>query len=369
MAKKKTEKIFNDRKRKIFRNRIPKSEAIFGAGFLAFTAGMGAWFVGQANQYDPSERDITMTLMEEGSVKDELYRTPLQRWEDPSIQSASFGPAQPQLGVFPAPILDGGWQPSTRLQEFNADTLFEKINGAAPQYINFGFQKLHFVGIEQPGTDLEINLELYDMGAFENAMGIFSAQRDASAEVLTKGPVYYYATSVGALGIVGPYYFKLTGTDTSPVITEKSAEMLGALASLTSGKDMPKGYDLFANMLGIPFSRIAFEKSSVFQFDFAHDFWFAQPEEGSDERYFVHEAETPEAAAALLDQLVAEQSFEFDLVSREDTRVVLKHKFLDTYMTIYRSDNVLYGVEGAPTQEGLSDTMATLEAAFLNEEA
>jgi hypothetical protein len=366
MAKK--DKVFNDRKRKIFRKRIPDTEALFGIVFVGFTVLMGVWFIAQSDNYDPTERDISMTLMEEGSVEDNLYRTPLERWVDPSMRNASLGPSQPQLGVFPEPILEGGWQPSTRLQEFVPDTLFEKINGAAPQYINFGFQKLHFIGIEQPGSDYEINIELYDMAAFENAMGIFSAQRDASREVLTEGPVYYYETSIGAIGIVGPYYFKLTGTAEDAVISKKARQMVRTLAKLTSAADMPKAYDTFLNLMGIPFDRIAFEKSSVFQYDFANDFWFASPIEGEDQRYYVHEAESAEAAQALMDQLLQEQLFEYDLVEEADASVTLKHKFLDTYMTIERSENVIYGVEGAPAEEGLHETMATLQGAFLNEE-
>jgi hypothetical protein len=365
MAKK--EKLFNDRKRKVFRKYIPSNEVLSGlvvAGVLVL--GLG-WFFAQRDNYDPGERDISMALMEEGSVEDKLYRTPLQRWTDPAKAHAATL-SGPDLGIFPAAILSGGWQAATRIQEFDESNLYEKINGAAPQYVQYGFQRLHFVGLEQPESGASLNIELYDMGQFQNALGIFSAQRGDGRTVARAGDAFYYGTGVGAIGITGPYYFKLTGDreEAQP----KAEEIVPALNGLTSGgKGTPPYFALFQERLQVPFDGITFEKSDVFQFQFARDFWFATPDPEGDLRYFVHEAPDEAAAQELFGLLIENLLYDYEEVERSDTGVVLRHSFLDNYFVLRRRGATLYGVENLPQANELEASLGSLETALFDETA
>ncbi len=364
MAKK--ERVFNQRKRRVFRTQIPTGEVVFGALFVLVVVGMGWWFLAKRNDFDPSERDISMELMEEGSVQDTLYRTPFERWTDPA-QPASASAAV-DLGNFPTAILDGGWTASTRVQEFDESNLYEKIDGAAPQYFQFGFVKLHFVGLEH-ADDLELNIELYDMGEFKNALGIFTAQRDADRTLDERGDVHYYATTVGAIGIIGPYYFKLTGNEENAAITDKAAQIIESFSGLPGGDvPLPKAFTVFRDVLGIPFAGIWFEKNDVFQFQFAKDFWFGKPDIGGDLRYYVHEAESEEAARTLFDQLLENNLYDYDEVSHTDDSVILNHKFLKTRLAIKRSGTLVYGFDGAPADLDADKTLMTLQEAFQSDE-
>lgn len=363
------EKLFNTRKRRVFRSRIGAGELAFGVIFVVLVIAMCVWIFVQRDNYDPSERDITMSLMEEGSVEDTLYRTPLARWQDPAQAAAHGGAATVDLGIFPTATLEGGWTPSTRVQVFDDSNVYEKINGAAPQYQSFGFKNLHFVGIQHPTEPLEINIEVYDQGAFENALGIFSAQRDADRAVEQQGQVYFYRTTVGAIGMVDRFYFKFTGTAEGPATEEKTTQLLRAFATHPEGESVPpKAFLVLRDVLEVPFEGIAFEKSDVFQYQFAQNFWFGVPDIQADLRYYIHEASDEAAAIELFDLLLENHLFDYDEVERTDDTVILKHKFLDTRLAMKRTGALLFGFDGAPPELNAQEVLGTLQEAFASDE-
>ena len=77
---------------------------------------------------------------------------------------------------------------------FNAENLYEYINGAAEAFIAYDFEQLvhqiYLVG----GT--EITVDIYDMGTLEDAFGIYSSERGRGSEFLTIGTEGYRAGDV-----------------------------------------------------------------------------------------------------------------------------------------------------------------------------
>jgi hypothetical protein len=67
-----------------------------------------------------------------------------------------------------------GWQPSSEVIEYNPGTLWEHINGAADQFINYGFQQLCIK--EFKSEEKIISIEIYDMGSSLSAYGIFAIE-------------------------------------------------------------------------------------------------------------------------------------------------------------------------------------------------
>ena len=365
MARK--ERIFTNKKRRVYRKHISRGEEIFGGCFICFLVLAGVWFGLRGDDFDPGERDISMSIMEESRVEDTLYRSPLQRWADPS-QAGSPTPAH-QLGIFPASILEGGWVPSSRPQRFNESNLFEKINGAAPQYFQYGFNALHFLSIEESQAELEISIELYDMAQFPNALGIFAAQRDDDQDLEELDGAHFYRTAAGALGVFDRFYFKLTGNQNTEPVREKALQLVKVICEIPSYSDQSSTlFAVFSESLGIPFQRIVYEKSDVFQYDFAHDFWFARPDASLDSRYYVHSAGTSEEAGTLYDKLLENHLYDFTLVKQSADKVVLKHNFLNTYMALARYENWVYGVENVPDVSSVERALITLTNALFEDE-
>jgi len=355
------ERVFNNRKRKVFRKRISAGEAACSVGLLLLLALAAAWFATCKDAYDPSERDISMDVLIRDTVADTLYHAPVERWVEPGAATAAAA-AAPELGLFPDAVLAGGWTPSSRLQEFDPEKLYEKINGAAEQYLAFGFQMLHYLALASPDGAQEISVELYDMGAFENALGIFAAQRDPEQATDKLGPANYYATDAGAVALFGPYYLKLSGTSSDPVIREKAVQIIESVAPLGSGEtSVPVPYKVLSDGLGLPFDAIAYEKSDVFQFGFAQDFWFGVPPDSPDARYFVHLDADDAGASALFAKLFENNKFDYAVVMEGEDSVLMKHAYLETFLALSRRGRYVFGVENAPGEavaREYNDTLA-----------
>ena len=367
--KKKKDKVFNDRPRKIFRKIIPNGEVVFGVFFIGFVLLMGIWFALRRDDFDPGERDVAIEVLIAQSVEDHLYEPPLLRWVDPALVRTG-GPVMQDLGPFPASIVGNGWETDGRLQEFDSTNLYEKINGQETQYKAYGFQYMHFLSISNPSEGLDVSIELYDMGTFQNALGIFAAQRSEGSQVESRENVFYYLTEVGVLGIVDQYYFKMTGNESHAVLREHALRFITDIPALSTGAgETPVSFMVLSQGMQLDFQDILYVKEDVFQYDFAKDFWFGNAGTDSPVKYFIHESEDPESAKTLFDQILEEHLYEFSLVEREDTDVFLKHEFLKSFATLNHSGKWVYGLEGAPTEELARHTLSAFQEILLDDAA
>lgn len=361
------DKIFNDRPRKIFRHYIGRNEILFSVFFILFTAAMGAWFFLQKDNYNPDDRDISMDILLAQQVEDHLWEPPLQRWIEPGSHAAMAGGAAPamDLGVYPASVLSDGWEATSRLEQFDNTNLYEKINGQETQYKEFGFQYLHFLSIANPAETLEVNIELYDMGDFKNALGIFAAQRSAGSKVEPRNGAYLYLTEVGALGIVDKYYFKFTGDTESQTIQEHAVKVMTDFAAAQQGSgavSMPKAFSILVDGMGVDFGNIEYRPTDVFQYAFASNFWFGKKSSEGNEAYFVHEAASADEAAKLVAQILEEHQWDYTAVSSENGRTVLQHNFLKTYFSIEQQEAFVIGIDQAPDTTEASAGLEALAA-------
>jgi len=121
--------------------------------------------------------------------------------------------------------------------------------------------------------------------------------------------------------------------------------------------------------LGIPFDAVAYQRNDVFQYDFAKDFWFGTPSPDSDLSYYVHQAESPDAAKALFDKLLENHRYDYEVLQGTEHDVLLRHRFLDTFMTLNRRGGLVFGVDNAPEQGELQESLDTLLGALPDEEA
>jgi len=89
-----------------------------------------------------------------------------------------------------------GWVNREEPMGFNVDTLYEHINGAADQFIDYGFRHLAVTTCGVPDSVTQtIIVEVYDMETRENAFGIYSTVRSPKDEFV----------EIGQEGIVSDY--------------------------------------------------------------------------------------------------------------------------------------------------------------------
>jgi hypothetical protein len=140
-----------------------------------------------------------------------------------------------------------------------------------------------------------------------------------------------------------------------------------ALAQAGEEDVIPSGFKRLHEDLGVPFAQIGYQAVNVFQYRFAESFWFGKPDAASDERLFIHEAESADAAEALFGRLHDELLADYKTVPSEAGEVLLQHNFLDTFFSLMREDEMVFGVERASSREGAVLAMARLQESFVDE--
>ncbi len=358
------ERVLNPQKRSMRRSTVSMGETVASITILLFLVGIALWVHAMGNRYDPAERDIDTALLVAGKVEDTLYRTPLKRWSDPALGGTAS--AQAQLGIFPEQLLDDFWKPSSRVQTFSPETLYEKINGAAEQYLQFGFQALHYVSIAKESENAELNIELYDMGNFPNALGLFAAQRDASRVVEPYHDAWFYKTEIGAIALLGQYYLKIAGNSETDVVRKKAHYVMAAMAGMADGATVAeRPFTVLAQQLQVPLDRIAYERSDVFQYEFARNFWFGYPDPENDVRFYLHEAQDAAAAEALFKKLLENNRFDFNILEESAQDAWMEHKYLKTFTGLQWKGRIVLGVENAVDRASLENHMQTLRSALM----
>jgi len=359
-------KVLNNLGRpKLLRKEIPTGEALVGVVLLLLIVWMGIWLGDQRTNYDPGERDIETSLLVAQSVEDNLYRIPLKRWRDPSL--GDVGAAPVELGPFPPSILEGGWRTSSTPKVFVPENLYEKINGQAEQYLKFGFEDLTVVELEHPGEGCAVDVFLYDQGSFEGSLGVYGNQR-GDKDVMELAGVRYSPHSMGAIGMIGETFFHVTGDSSGPAIDDMTQRVVEALAGHGQVGEVPSGFRKLSKDLGIPFAQIGYQPVNAFQYRFAERFWFGKADASSDERIFIHEADSTGEAEALFKRLKGELLADYKAVSAEADEVLLQHNFLETFFYLMRQGEMVFGIERAPEQESAALAMARLQDSFIGRE-
>ncbi|MEE8433243.1 MAG: DUF6599 family protein [bacterium] len=364
-------RVFNHRERWLLRKHIPGWEVLSGALVLAALAAMLVWVFAQKENFNPAERDLPYRMLAERPVEDRLYRRPLVRWRPPGAAVVGGGaPAsRVDLGWFPPGVLSGGWALASRLRRFGKDTLFEKINGEAEKFLKQGFRELQYLSLKSTsqngGEADELAIELFDQGTFAGALGIFSGHRAPGRPVQTEGGVMYFSTPAGAIGFHGRFFFRIAGNSSNAAIRDKAGQVVRSFAGLpVKEREPPPTFRMFTEKMGIDPSRVSFQQNNVFQYDFASNFWFAQPHPKRPMRFFLHRAESSAAAAKLFKAIADGHGQEFDVLQRTETAVVMRHPFLKTRFQMERSENLVFGLERGTAAERAGAELKRLASAM-----
>jgi len=340
------DRIVNPVRRRIFRTRISPVENVVSALLVLVVLAAGAWVLAQRDNFDPADRDISIEALRAGSIGELPYHAPVRRWRPPDAATGAGAPTVP-LDPFPATLLDGGFTVDGRVEHYGPDNVYVKINGAAEQYLRYGFRQLHYVTLARDG--LFVTLEVYDQGRFAGALGVFAALRDPSRPLERHGAVRFYRTSVGAIGLAGPYFFRITANREDPAVTAKADGLVDVVGALPrpqdAGDDAP--FRVLTDGLGVPFENVSYEQENAFQYEFMSDVWFGRTDADGAARWFLHRAADEAAAAELFAQLVDEQSFEYETVEQDAGRVLLRHRQLGDRFAVAVIGPWLCGVEGA----------------------
>jgi hypothetical protein len=124
-----------------------------------------------------------------------------------------------------------GWSRTGEGRRFGAGDLWELINGAAEQYLAYGFQELVTADYAHAEGAVEATLEIYRMADPLHAFGIYSHEASPSSEFLEVGVEACFTRNVLAFWS-GPYYVKITAFEEAPQLGTALAELAAATSGL-----------------------------------------------------------------------------------------------------------------------------------------
>jgi hypothetical protein len=132
--------------------------------------------------------------------------------EGEPAEGAAAAPAPAAKGG-PLEIKLDGLKPMSDTEFYNADNLFEKIDGRAPAYLNFNFQKLRCRSFSITGTSGSfVDVYEYRFDTPVNAFGMFALERDPKGGPLAFAPDGY-ASGMGFFFRQGPRYIQVMASD------------------------------------------------------------------------------------------------------------------------------------------------------------
>ncbi|MCL2877797.1 MAG: hypothetical protein FWF13_03345 [Acidobacteria bacterium] len=126
-----------------------------------------------------------------------------------------------------------GWTLGEEIRFFDADNLYEFINGAAENFLIYGFEKVVTADYDNAEQPSQIVVEIYQMADPRNTFGIYASERNPDSTFKTIGAEGYVGST--ALNFwAGNYYVKLTVFQESESL-QREMEKLAAVISRKIG--------------------------------------------------------------------------------------------------------------------------------------
>ncbi len=130
-----------------------------------------------------------------------------------------------------------GWSQTGEVLTYDADNLWEYINGAAELFVEFGVQTCRTADLV--GGDVTVTVDLYDMGTPLNAFGVFEREKPGESLAIPGATAGVVSAPYQALLLKGGTYVKVNTFEGE--LTEASGlQLLEALAAALPGEtDVP----------------------------------------------------------------------------------------------------------------------------------
>ena len=243
------EPVFNTFRRKPLRPFYSLREVQIGFLIIMLLAAVTGWIMWRGAHIDstlfapPSEK-----LLTDRGKNIVVYKRPLEPWHEPGSGSAS---TIIRLAPFPDSVVSPGWRVTAAPQMFDESNLYEKIDGREEFYKTRGFKKLYFLSLASDAQpNVNVDIELFDLGSIENALGALSAEiSNPKTEVHATPAGLWYVTRNGGFLSQGQYYARLIGSDDNDTIRQKIASLRDGLIAGLPAEPMPWAFAIIRRQI------------------------------------------------------------------------------------------------------------------------
>lgn len=155
-------------------------------------------------------------------------------------QQESSQPADRELeALLPELSSRAQWSISEGPVSHTPDNLWEYLDGGAPQYLAYGFEKMIHIRYQLGDDPLaSIAADVYDMGSELGAFGIYSSIRPPTAAIRSWGAEGYRSGAVAA-GWKGTVFVHVAADDDRPELIEMLEGLMSEILDRVVGSDSP----------------------------------------------------------------------------------------------------------------------------------
>jgi hypothetical protein len=354
-------RVLNPRPFHILRKTYSVTEAKAGGAVLAILVLVAAWVGWRGAHPDPSLFADPASVAPARGVA--VVEAEGRRAHDgPVFAGAPPTSAAPRgRGGLPEGLAGSGWSEEAP-SRFDAEDLYVKIDGRADFFLARGFRSLDSVMLSGP-ADAAVDVELYDLGSPENALGAFSAEKPPETKAASGGGTSWYLARNALFVARGSSYARALGSDESPVVLAQLEHLRKAFESGIAAGEKPWTVALFGDALGVPPDRLQYAAENAFSFGFARNVSSATLDDGETELFVLPAGDVANATA-----LAAK--FEEGFLSYGEKTVVagtswIRDRDLGAFSRATVAGTMVVGVRGAPEAAKATEALAKIERAVL----
>jgi len=289
--------------RKLVREEIPTFEKFVGLGVLLFLIAVASWVYFQRDQFAPETYALNPLSLDSTRAAVAGGRSTLAGESESPEGAPGNIEGAPGLNRR-LPAFAGQFEAMGATEHYNPDTLYEKINGRAPAYLEFNFQELTTRSFSIDGLPGQyIDVFVFWMDTPLNAFGIFSLEREALAQ-LVDFAADGYRSEMGYFFRVGRAYVQIIASSTDDTVMESARTYASALAA-----ELPKNISGLEARMRLPVTgqisgTLTYLQSNAYGHAslknvFEAKYWY----EGLSLTYFAKQAESVAEARVIWDEL------------------------------------------------------------------
>ena len=278
----------------------------------------------------------------------------------------------PESENSPVIQVPAGFDKLSEPEVYDAENLYEKINGKAPLYTEAGFLKLYCQRfVNKSDTNLWMEVFLYDMSNVRNAFSVYSMQRRPDARALpTFVQTYGYGTSNGLYFVYGRYYTEVIGSAESDQLVIAMLETAANIQKnpIVASDLKIEELDLFRSENLVPESAKLYLKNA-FGFEGLSDIFTAQYRiDGREITVFFSKRPNAQDAASMAEQY-SKFIVENGATVKQTTSGFLKNKVFDFYGAteiVFTTGKFIVGVHEAENQDAAEKAAMILAVKLSN---
>jgi hypothetical protein len=193
-----------------------------------------------------------------------------------------------------------GWDISPDIEVFNRDNLYERINGAAPLFLENNFQEMTSLVYTQ--DDDYITIQAYRHASPEDAFGMYASERSSDMTHYPEIGGEAQGDEYGLFFFSGDIYVKMTASNEGETIQNAMQEIAKGLAGkIDPDANYPVIFGVFPKEGLIPYTE-AYITQNYIGHEFLKPAYTANYNlEGKDLQAFVIDGKTAESAKQILD--------------------------------------------------------------------